>query len=1104
MNYSKYKPLLFISASALVLAVLIYVVPPLDAGLFGLMLVVLCSVKWGLGGGIISAAWASGILLSLYFFSDIFISSVELITALVAFVGLGVGLGKIIDIIRLQEKKIRDRNEELQYEKQFASEVLDTQGALVTVLDKDGGIVRFNRACEETTGYTRAEVVGRRFQDIFLDEDGKEDVMSVFESLNSGDHRERFENHWLTKSGERRLISWANTVLHAPDGNISHIVATGVDVTEHRETERALRENEKNLSLTLQSIGDGVIVTDPDARIVRLNPVAEKLTGWTSDEAMGRPVDEVFQLVKERTGKPIANPVHKVIEKGEGSTLESDSTLIARDGTKRQVVDSAAPIFDGDDELTGVIMVFLDVTEQYRIQQALQESEKRYRTLFETMAEGCIVIGHDLECVYVNDVAVEQGQKTRGKLIGKKFNEICPGLSDEELLSAVEDSLKNRVVRRLEKLFTLPDGDKRWFQLSMHPVPEGVFMLSLDITDRKRTEDLIKENEKQFRHLVSNVPGVIFRADCDPERTIKYISDGIEELAGYPASDFFNNAVRAFHSIIDPEDRAAVSEAVRDKLPDKNHYTVTYRIKTASGEVKWVFESGQVVSDEDDDGGGYIDGFLIDITERKKTEDNLQSQLEFEKRIYDISTRFIETTTDRIEEGIQYALESIGGFFDVDRSYLILFADGKRDLKDIHEWCWEGIEPKIEGIRDIQSLLCFPVVIDGKLSGFLGIDAPGSGEGLSENQRSLMCVVAEVISNAMARHHAEEELKYLTYHDPLTDAFNRRFFEEETTRLDVKRQLPMSIVMGDVNGLKLFNDTFGHDKGDDLLRKAVDILKDSFRKEDIVARWGGDEFVALLPQTESRRVEEICARVRKACLETHDSQMPVSIALGYATKEGEDRDIQDVRREAEELMYRNKMAESRSAKSAVLQALKRTMRANGQETQEHVTRQQELAMAMGKEIGLSKAELDRLSLMVSLHDIGKAAIPGEILTKPGPLTEEEMEIMKTHPERGYRILASTDEFAQVADAILYHHEHWDGGGYPEGLKGEDIPVISRIAAIVDAYDVMVSHRPYSESMAREESVAELKKCAGTQFDPELVDVFVRVCEGGTQVLENTV
>jgi len=311
-------------------------------------------------------------------------------------------------------------------------------------------------------------------------------------------------------------------------------------------------------------------------------------------------------------------------------------------------------------------------------------------------------------------------------------------------------------------------------------------------------------------------------------------------------------------------------------------------------------------------------------------------------------------------------------------------------------------------------------------------------------------------------------------------------------RLDTGRQLPIGIIMTDLNGLKLVNDTYGHSMGDELLRCAAGILKESCRKEDIIARWGGDEFVVLLPQTSEEELETICRRISRKCRRGYVEDIPISLALGASIKDGTEKGIAEVLREAEDNMYKQKLAESRSARSAVLSALLRTLEEKGFQTEAQTGRMKEVALRVGERMGLPDTELSRLSLLITLHDIGKINISEEILTRKGPLTAQEWEAVKKHPETGYRIARATEEFAHVAEDILAHHERWDGLGYPAGLEGEEIPLLARITAVVDAYNAMTSERSYRETRSREEAVEEMKRCAGTQFDPGVVEVLLAV------------
>jgi len=349
-----------------------------------------------------------------------------------------------------------------------------------------------------------------------------------------------------------------------------------------------------------------------------------------------------------------------------------------------------------------------------------------------------------------------------------------------------------------------------------------------------------------------------------------------------------------------------------------------------------------------------------------------------------------------------------------------------------------------------------------------------------------------IIRDITERKSAEEKIKYLTFHDSLTGLYNRAYFEEELKRLDKKRQLPLCFIMGDINGLKLINDAFGHKEGDKLLKEIAKILKNCCRGEDIVSRWGGDEFSILLPKTSEEDSSEIIDRIRKACDKASTGSVPLSISLGVSTKYSTEQDIQKLIIKAEDRMYSRKLLESKSISSSIISSLERSLQEKNYETREHTIRLKNLALELGRSINLSSDNLDTLSLLATLQDIGKIAIPDEILNKKEKLTKKEWNIIKKHPEIGYRIALSSPQLVKIAEYILSHHENWDGTGYPRGLKGKIIPLLSRIIAIVDAYDVMIHNRPFKKDVSKKESIAELRRCSGTRFDPQLVEKFIQV------------
>ncbi len=346
------------------------------------------------------------------------------------------------------------------------------------------------------------------------------------------------------------------------------------------------------------------------------------------------------------------------------------------------------------------------------------------------------------------------------------------------------------------------------------------------------------------------------------------------------------------------------------------------------------------------------------------------------------------------------------------------------------------------------------------------------------------------------RKKREDEIRYLNYHDALTGIYNRSYFQTELARLDTKRQLPMSVIVGDINGLKLINDALGHAEGDKLLVKMAQILKNSCRTEDLVARTGGDEFWILLPKTDGEGAQRIIERIKKACAELAEHPGEESyytdIALGYATKTSPDESFAKIQKIAEDYMYKRKLLESKSLHSSIISSIKTTMFEKSNETEAHAERLTQMSKRLGHVLGLSEDELVALELLSTLHDIGKISVDRDILTKVAPLNEDEWNEIKTHPEVGYRITQASPELRHISEYILNHHERWDGKGYPQGLAGEEIPLLSRILSVVDAYDAMTQDRGYRKAMPVQDAVAEIEKNSGTQFDPRIARYFIEL------------
>ena len=609
--------------------------------------------------------------------------------------------------------------------------------------------------------------------------------------------------------------------------------------------------------------------------------------------------------------------------------------------------------------------------------------------------------------------------------------------------------------------------------------------LLLTLMKRKSNEEEIieKTSEMESFFLVS----LDFLCILDQFGQFSKLNKAWEQIFGYKAEDMVGKKVTDF---VHEQDIWHTEQIFKELENGKTVLNFVNQIRTSSNEyrmIEWSIKPH---------GSDYF-AAARDVSGRKVLEDTLFLQKElYQTTLLSIGDGVISfDENDEIKIMNQAAAQLCGidqqdaSGKKIDRIFAVLRDPlSGRDINPVEEVRLSGKRIQYDQLL-AANMHNQEILIETTVSPVYSID--------SKVQGSVM-----IFKNVTESKKKQIDSLYLSLHDYLTGLYNRRFFEEEMIRLDTKRNLPLSVIMIDVNGLKLTNDAFGHEEGDQLLKKVAQIIKTECRHDEIAARLGGDEFAVLLPKTDSQNCEMIMQRIQKACKKSTRQTVVVSVAAGFSVKKRADESIDEILKMADNNMYRNKLETGREMRTRTFMRILRNLEQEylaGKKSRSIIS---QVACDIGRAIPLMEEEINELEDICLLHDIGEIVIPKMIFKKRGSLTEDEYSVVKRHPEAGYQILKSMEEYSAMANYVLSHHEKWDGSGYPRKLKGEAIPLYSRIIAIADAYEAMTSGRVYKKAMSSEEAMLEILKNAGTAFDPSLVRVFAESFYNKNNLIKN--
>jgi diguanylate cyclase (GGDEF)-like protein/PAS domain S-box-containing protein len=814
-----------------------------------------------------------------------------------------------------------------------------------------------------------------------------------------------------------------------------------------------------------------------DYIFLQVNLAFEEMTGLVGDQIIGKCVKEVIPGIKDDSFDFIA-AYGKTALQGGIAEYEQYSAVLGR-WYRIQVYSPEKYYFAVN--FLDISKEKLQMSEHETLMEQLKENEFQFHRIIDNLPFSLTISRSDGTILYINTEGVKLFE-LNGDAVNRKST-IPLWVNFEDRVNFLKAIQEKGQVQDFEMHLVTRSGRKFWARASsiLIKYQNQPCMLTTyhDFTERKNMEIPLKENEEKFRLIFANAGESILIVQnnrvqiCNPMAQ-KMMGYSIEEIARSPFIDFTH-----------PDDRELALKAYHDSLSGNDLSGKTqYRVIRKDGKLVWVEANGVKI---DWNGQPAIQYFIIDITEQKNAEDALRASEEQYRLITEFASDVIWVfnytnykftyVSPSVFQMLGYLPEEV---LKLDLGELV----SEEFLRQFEQLLPQMVEKFSEGM-DTASAHIIEMQNIHKNGQRVWTESSLKYRYNSKNEIEMV----GVSRNIEERKNAEKKVLYLSYHDQLTGLYNRRFYEEELLRLDKARNLPITLVLADVNGLKLTNDAFGHLIGDELLIRTAQIFERECRSDDIIARIGGDEFVILLTRTGLEETDHIIGRIKKSLAAERFGNMVLSVSFGSATKQTSEQDMESLFIEAENTMYRHKLNESSSMRNETIKIITQTLYSKSK-IEEHNRRVGKLCGEIAEAMEMSEEAVNEMITAGSLHDIGKIGMDEKMLDKLDPFTEEEWIEYMRHPEKGYQILKASSEFSQVAQYVLCHHERMDGLGYPRGISGEDIPIQARILSLADSYDSMMNPRGYQEMMDENTVVKKIIEETGTHFDQTVVRAFV--------------
>ena len=728
-------------------------------------------------------------------------------------------------------------------EKRFRT-LIENSSDEISILSTDGKLLYESPSNNPTLGYARGEFLDQSMFQLIHPED-QDRVQTLFARLvQDASMQVRDQFRLRHHDGSWRCVEAVGTNLLG-EPSVGGIVVNYHDITDRKQAEDALRESERQMRAVVTSLDDIVFEFDGQGTYLNVWTANEGLLAQPKSQLLGH---RIMDILGEELGRPFADAVKRVLQSGIPESIEYPLDVM---GGHRWFVARISPILTEARTYHSASMLVRDITQRKQAEEAIRQGEDRYRQTLDTMLEGCQIIDFDWRYTYVNETAARQGHATRDELVQHTMMEKYPGIENTELFAVLRDCMENRVARQMENEFTYPDGSRGWFELSIQPTPEGIFVLSMDITERKRAETQVQIQMQRLRAL--------------------------------------NEIDRAISSSMDL--RVSLDILLNQVLSQLGVDAASVLLLNTSN-LMLEFAAGK----------GYRTPAIRQT--RMRLGDGYAGQVGLERRVIHVPNLSLV--------GKQYHRAAL--------------------LKD----------------EEFKQYFGVPLVAKGQLKGVLEV---------------------------FQRSPLQPDAEWLHYLETL----------------------------------------------------------------------GGQAAIAI----ENAQMFE----------GLHQSNLELVTAY-----------------------------------DATIAGWSHAMDLRDKETEGHTQRVTELTIQLAERMGLGAQQIVHIRRGALLHDIGKLGVPDPILLKPGKLTDEEWVIMRQHPTYAYEMLLPITYLHPALDIPHYHHEKWDGSGYPHGLAGEQIPLAARLFAVVDVWDALRSDRPYRKSWSADQTRAYLLEQSGKHFEPRVVDAFLRLIE----------